>query len=523
MSADQYHALWRASASEAVMYSREFPEAILVYPELLDGARGQGKATKIITTFDISNSDDCILSVTDNGEGISSTKRLKEWTSKNSVSIQHRYGHGSKKCLTKFAPNYETAKWSVSWRTKDKKGVTSSLRRLESPFRGEETLDIEDEDDDITLMPSGTEWKVHFNISVLGNRGSNPKRLLATIREIILTRFSKDHLDVCEFEVVVIKGNETFRESSKIDGWKTFKECLNDEVKKKNAIIDHNYIHDIDGGKFTFTQYYLHINGSYSFDLKKKFPFYGQKNQEGSRAHIGLNGRFIEAIELLNFHGKSGSHNDYNGTFIIVDFTPTIPNDYSKLPTPCTTKVKFHDECPIFKDFLKKVREEYPLISKKLRDKQKEERERKDREKEDEENAKKRAEEKRAKEAAKAAREIADAKERALKEAEKARKAAEKAKKDEEEKAAKEAEKVRKAAEKAKKDEEEKAAKEAAEKEFRENNIYALVENDICVVYNKKEEPIKIRVGNACYMKQLLESIDNNKTRLDVASMLALF
>ena len=45
---DDFNAQWRASAHEAVKYVEDFPECFLVLPELIDGAIGQGSATKII-------------------------------------------------------------------------------------------------------------------------------------------------------------------------------------------------------------------------------------------------------------------------------------------------------------------------------------------------------------------------------------------------------------------------------------------------------------------------------------------
>jgi hypothetical protein len=36
---------------------------------------------------------------------------------------------------------------------------------------------------------------------------------------------------------------------------------------------------------------------------------------------------------------------------VIVNFIPTTADDYVKLPTPCTTKVSFYENCPVFKKF----------------------------------------------------------------------------------------------------------------------------------------------------------------------------
>ena len=57
---NDYHGLWRASANEGVPYADDFPEALLVLPEFIDGALGAGKASIIdINIFII-----CIICIT---------------------------------------------------------------------------------------------------------------------------------------------------------------------------------------------------------------------------------------------------------------------------------------------------------------------------------------------------------------------------------------------------------------------------------------------------------------------------
>ena len=104
---EDFNAQWRASAHEAVPYSNDFPECFLVLPELIDGAIGQGKATKIIIQIKLNNDNTGFLKVTDNGRGVSDPHRLLSWASKESSDLHHRYGHGSKKCLTKWNKDYK--------------------------------------------------------------------------------------------------------------------------------------------------------------------------------------------------------------------------------------------------------------------------------------------------------------------------------------------------------------------------------------------------------------------------------
>jgi hypothetical protein len=49
---EEFAAGWRSSAHEAVPYTDDFPECLLVLPELYDGSLNQGNATEIHTEID---------------------------------------------------------------------------------------------------------------------------------------------------------------------------------------------------------------------------------------------------------------------------------------------------------------------------------------------------------------------------------------------------------------------------------------------------------------------------------------
>jgi hypothetical protein len=141
---NDFNGLWCASANEGVPYSEDFPEALLVLPEFIDGALGAGQASIIDIKFNITNPNKCELIINDNGKGLISEKRMKAWSSKDigDNKKENIYGHGSKKALTKFAPDYASAEWQLFWRKQDSRGLSGVLNILCSPFNGLDTKHI---------------------------------------------------------------------------------------------------------------------------------------------------------------------------------------------------------------------------------------------------------------------------------------------------------------------------------------------------------------------------------------------
>jgi len=369
---EEFAAQWRSSAHEAVPYTEDFPECLLVLPELWDGSLSQGKATQINTTFELPVKDGPgILRVRDNGQGITNLTRLLAWASKTNTDISHRYGHGSKKMLTKWSRDHETAKWTIKYRTKDKKGFSSSLHTLTGPFLGIHTKHDEDADDETTLMPSGTEWSVEFDPAILGEC-RDPTQLFAAVKELYCARFSEAHLAKCVHTLSVsVNGTVEKKEISnqKMGPWLSFQQQLEWEVECKRAVVSRRKTVAIEGGCWSATEYKLTVDGKLPYTLKLNFPRFGAKNMKAARVHIGLDGRFIEAMPFYKLAGRESNHNDFNGRFAIVNFIPTTANDYEKLPTPCTTKVSFYENCPVFKkfqaefgEFLKEKELEPPVV-----------------------------------------------------------------------------------------------------------------------------------------------------------------
>jgi hypothetical protein len=368
-SYNHFKSLWRSSANEAVAYSDDFSEALLVLPELIDGALGDGKATEINIIVKLSD-DKSELILKDNGSGITSIPRLLNWAATQSASTEHVYGHGSKKCLTKFMPDYDTADWSIMWRKVDKRGVSGSLNIIKNPFLGNQTYHEEDEKNDTDLMISGTQWTINFNKDILRLDKSNSskpeaeaKELMTKLKEIICTRYEKSFYYPFLIKVVIINGSTIIKDDS--SKWLTLKDAL---FKSTPNVV-----------KMLYTKYNLNINNNnicIECDMYKiisdgrkfkliDFPLYGVKNIKGTRVHIGLNGRYIEAMPL-NVFKERDIHNSENGIIIFINFSAADKTANVKLPTPCTTKVKFQEECPIFKDCLKSIREKVLEAQKKF-------------------------------------------------------------------------------------------------------------------------------------------------------------
>ena len=353
---DEFSAQWRASAHEAVPYTDDFPECFLVLPELIDGAIGQGSATKINIEIKFIDDNSGYLKVTDNGIGVKNPKRLLNWASKESTTIHHRYGHGSKKCLTKWNKNYD-CKWYVKYRYFQTRGV-SSLFQYSSPFKGLDTIEKIDDINETDLMPSGLEWYIEFKREILNNKNTL-KDTFESIKEIIRTRYSRYHYDKTEFIVKVFDKKDIIEESSKINKWISFEEAIKKEIDNKNCIEIYNKeIKFNTNTKTTYKVYFLTIYGGKGFDLKKEFQTYGHKNMNCSRIYISLNQRVIEVAPFWKFiKDRDANHNSLNGIFAFINFENLDNLDNNKqdiyidnLPTPCTTKVSFYENC---KNFIK--------------------------------------------------------------------------------------------------------------------------------------------------------------------------
>lgn len=354
VSRNDFHGLWRASANEGVPYSEDFPEALLTLPEFIDNSLGAGGATVIDIKFNITNPSECEFSITDNGKGLVSEKRMKEWSSKDvgSNNTENIYGHGAKKALSKFAPEYSTATWKMYWRKQDRRGLVGALNVLSSPYNGLETVHIEDDKNDDICPDHGTRLTIKFDIKVFGRFDASDS-LMGAVQELIRVRYEPSQYQPYTINIKVINGTAVLEYKS--TEMKSLRECLEAEpptnVKKiyeRELVLDKTTAH---------VSFYEIVTDGRSYNIAG-LPTFGRKNMKASRVHIARHGRYIEAMPIAKFLGKE-EHNSLNGKIGFIRFSG------EELPTPCTTKVKMYEECHVFKKMITLIRKNVdPIITK---------------------------------------------------------------------------------------------------------------------------------------------------------------
>jgi hypothetical protein len=344
---DDFHGLWRSSAMEKHPYTEDFPEPLLVSPELYDGSIGHGKASNIWIDYDFTKTP-AQTRVRDDGQGVRNETRLLTWAASTSQSTEHRNGHGHKKAMTKFAPNYETAKWSIQYR---KPG--GNLIVLKGPFLGNRTLKIEDEENTTTLMPSGTETCIEFDKTVLG-RFAEPTTLAEGLKELIRSRYSESILARVTFHIDIhslnAKGEHVHTKmNSRTENWHSFRWHVEAGVAAGYIrALCVNQARTSAEAPWNLSVYKITPKGTQNFALKDEFPTYGKKNQSAQRAYIALQDRMIEAAHLYPFLDRQSPHNDHNGLIVFADFTSP---ELAKQLTPSTTKVSIFPSGEIYKQF----------------------------------------------------------------------------------------------------------------------------------------------------------------------------
>ena len=355
---EDFRSLWRASATEACQ--GDYPEALLTLPEILDGAvgTGVGNATQLdisITLDPASNRG--VIEVTDNGVGLKNTSRFLHWAASKSEDNMHRNGHGMKKCMTKWEKDYDAARWWLNYRKCDRKGVSGNMIRYDGPYLGTDTRVTEIENDDESLMPSGTQFGMEFNMSILGDKYNTPNTLAVALKELIQTRYCEDTIQRVEFLVNVESPETSVNMNSREEDWHTFQWYVEAEKNAGNVALVRDMMVPMDGGHWTLKAYEILVDGRKTFALKEQFPTYGGRNERHARVHQALMGRMIEPISCSELAGLA-NHPNFNGRIEFVNFVPSTTADLDKMPIPCTTKVKFYENDEAFKAY----REEYRRI-----------------------------------------------------------------------------------------------------------------------------------------------------------------
>jgi hypothetical protein len=337
-------ALWRSSAEEGVAYTDDFPDVLLTRPELFDGSINQGQATHIRSSYTKLPNGKWRSIEEDNGKGLFlEVRRLLSWASGRSTDLHHRYGHGTKKYLTKAQPIYATSDWVLQWRNKADLSILYTLR---GPYNGPDMEEsaIKDTIDTTTLPDGGVRWTVDID-EALFHTHNTVEKLFSAEKELIRSRHPKQlESGSVQFTLTVSDGESTKTENSITDGWTSLRAFLDSSPTKK--LIDN--IYPIDGGSMHLSVYFFTKN--LEKIMKSEFPLYGQRNMRASRMHMCLDGRMIEPRPLYPFLGKSSNHNDLNGYVGFANFVPASSSltDSEKLPKPTTTKVMFKDECVAF-------------------------------------------------------------------------------------------------------------------------------------------------------------------------------
>ena len=343
---DDFIALWRASGYEAVPYTDDYPEALLILPEILDGAVGQGRATCIKIRIVLNKETGRgIITVDDNGGGMKNVTRFLRWAAVKNSDNMHRNGHGMKKCMTKWEKEFDKAVWWVLYRKPNR-----DLIRIDAPFIGPDTKQAEVEGDNETLMPSGTQWGMEFDMSILGSEYNTASGLANALKEIIQTRYDETIIQRVEFIINEEQALQKIQMNSRLAAWHSFHWYLNKEVTEDRARLVRDKVVEIPGGRWVYKAYRLTVDGRKPTPLKNMFPTYGEKNMKCARVHISVEGRMMEAIPVAKLHGGE-NHPRFNGSIEFVNFIPDSPEDFERMPVPCTTKVSFYENGEVFKEF----------------------------------------------------------------------------------------------------------------------------------------------------------------------------
>lgn len=374
---EDIHGQWRANAGEKVVYTEDFPAAILCATEFSDNSTGKGRATRIEIEFDITNPDAGIFRHTDNGLGIqrhSDLIRFLKFGSTESSDTFHHYAWGRFRAMTAFMPEYETGEWNADFKLQNN---TSCLSRVCQPWSTVENMQKSIVDVPITDANRhiGLEMVIKFKTSIFGQEWSakfnqTPQLLFDKMKERLTTKYGESVFETTEFVLTVKKGAFEMSESSRTHNWKTFESMLR-ESPSCQVVFDQTF--QWKSIQVQVTEYNLSGDDP---ELSRLFPTFGKRCIPAQRVHIVNDDRSIEARKKFVMDKRDG-HNAQNGEIVFIKTNSLVAGgSFADQPTPSTTKVSIKDDCPnlpgIYQMYIteKKRIEDEKAAEKKAKDKE---------------------------------------------------------------------------------------------------------------------------------------------------------
>jgi hypothetical protein len=348
---EDIHGQWRANASEKVVYTEDFPAAMLCATEFSDNSLAKGKATRIEITFDITNPESGIFTHTDNGVGIervADLSRFLKFGSTQSSDAYHQYAWGRFRAMTAFMPEYEHAEWSATFKLCKN---PNTLSQISQPWSTPENMQRSIVDIPVTESNRdvGFEMMMKFNMSIFGVElaqiyTDNPSKLFYKMKQRLTMKYPESVFEKTEFILNVKKGDHVITESSRTHNWKTLEQKFQNLTVSSPASCRKVFDEVLNWKsiKARVTEYHLSRD---NLDLKREFPIFGERCIPGQRVHNYVQDRLIESRSKPKMDKRDG-HNTQNGEIVFIHAYSADAGCFADLPTPSTTKVSIKDDCP---------------------------------------------------------------------------------------------------------------------------------------------------------------------------------
>ena len=349
---EDIHGQWRANAGEKVVYTEDFPAALLCGTEFTDNSLAKGRATRIEWTFDITNPRTGTFTITDNGAGIekqSDLLRFLKFGSKSSSDAYHQYAWGRFRAMTAFMPDYETAEWTATFRLC---GNPNSLSQISHPWSTPENMQrsMIDIPIDETNRTIGLQMIIKFDASsIFGEELANdPQKLFAKTNERLASKYTTPVFDQTEFILTVKNAAQTITESSRAKkgggAYKQMVEELPANCCEKVSDITFQW-KSIQArvAEYRLLPFTKKKEPAALVALRTAFPTFGTRCENSQRVYIYNDERLAEARSKPKMEGRKPD-NHQNGEFVIIS-TSSHGGDFNDLPVSSTTKVSVKDNC----------------------------------------------------------------------------------------------------------------------------------------------------------------------------------